>query len=414
MSLQNKTKFKKTEIGLIPEDWEVKGLNSLGKVSTGKGTKKLLLGKYKIIGSNGVLGYTNNYLENDNLIFTGRVGTIGSVNFLKKERVWLSDNTLYFKTEDLGLLKFIYYSLKRIDFSYLNVGSTQPLIKQSDFRRLKIGIPTHKTEINAIVKILSDLDAKIELLQKQNETLEKIGQALFKRWFVDFEFLNEEGKPYKSSGGKMVYNKELGKEIPKGWEVSEVGKELKTILGGTPSKTRKEYWINGTIPWINSGALNAFPVMNASQYITKEGLKNSAAKLMPRGTIVLPFVISIGKKVNISILGIDSSGNQSVLGILENKLFSSAFIYYWIQHKKQKLYLSATGGAQQHINKKEVDSLELLIPSKQVLIEFNNISMKLIKKIISNAEQIQSLEQIRDSLLPKLMTGKIRVNYEKD
>ena len=85
-----------------------------------------------------------------------------------------------------------------------------------------------------------------------NKTLEAIGQAIFKHWFVDFEFPNEEGKPYKSSGGEMVYNEELGKEIPKGRGVEKIGKKLKVELGGTPNRTNPNYW-NGNIAWINSG-----------------------------------------------------------------------------------------------------------------------------------------------------------------
>ena len=94
---------------------------------------------------------------------------------------------------------------------------------------------------------------------------------------------------------------ELG-EIPKSWSVGKLGDKLKTVLGGTPSKAKPEYW-EGSVPWINSGAINDFPVMSFSETISELGLKNSAAKLMPKGTVVLPFVISVGKEVRISVLG---------------------------------------------------------------------------------------------------------------
>ena len=267
-------------------------------------------------------------------------------------------------------------------------------------------------EQRAIAKILSALDSKIELLQKQNETFEELGQAIFKRWFIDFEFPNEKGKPYNSSDGKMVFNEELGKEIPEGWEVSTIGEELKTVLGGTPSRSRKEYWEEGNINWIDSGKINNFPVIHSSEKITKAGLNNSAAKLMPPKTVVLPFVISLEKEVKISLLGIESSGNQSVLGIQENYRFKVGYIYYWIQHMKRQIYALATGGAQQHINKRNIDETEFLIPDKLVIKQFNEISTDYFDKIINNSLKMKTLQQTRDALLPKLMSGKIRVPSE--
>jgi type I restriction enzyme S subunit len=245
-----------------------------------------------------------------------------------------------------------------------------------------------------------------------NKTLEAIGQAIFKHWFVDFEFPNEEGKPYKSSGGEMVYNEELGKEIPKGWKVGKIGENLKTILGGTPDTTNKLYWENGTIPWINSGAINEFPIVNPSRYITEEGLKNSATKLIPKKTVVLPFVISLDKEIKISITGINTCGNQSVLGIIENEKIPSEFIYYWIEYMKEDIYCWATGGAQQHINKNVVERTNILIPNDFILKKYKQIMVPIFNKIIINSHYSCVLTAIRDFLLPKLMFGKIRVPVE--
>ena len=130
---------------------------------------------------------------------------------------------------------------------------------------------------------------------------------------------------------------------------------------------------------------------------------------MPKRTVVLPFVISLGKEIKISILGIESSGNQSVLGVLENEKFGAEYLYYWIQFMKQEIYSWATGGAQQHINKGNVDKTSLLFPKGEVLIRFNSSSKSIFEKIINNSLENLSLSKIRDSLLPKLMSGEIRV-----
>ncbi|HID43199.1 MAG TPA: restriction endonuclease subunit S, partial [Archaeoglobaceae archaeon] len=116
------------------------------------------------------------------------------------------------------------------------LGTTRPSINTTILKNRYVPVPPIDEQA-AIAKILSDLDTKIELLQKQNETLEAIAQAIFKHWFVDFEFPNEEGRPYKSSGGEIAFNEELGKDIPKGWEVKPIKELCKSISnGGTPRR----------------------------------------------------------------------------------------------------------------------------------------------------------------------------------
>ncbi len=421
----NKThKFKQTEIGLIPEDWEVKELGEVASYINEKiNVKKIDPEKYIS---------TENLIPNKGGITLAQtIPKTGNINKFNLEDILFSNIRTYFKklwfakfegecSTDVLVIRnnkkispnFLYYFLSQdLFFNYTIVNSKGTKMPRGDKKAImqfKINLPSLQ-EQTAIAKILSDLDSKIEILQKQNETLEKIGQALFKHWFVDFEFPDEQGKPYKSSGGEMVES-ELGM-IPKGWEVGKLGDKLKTVLGGTPNKTKPEYW-KGDIPWINSGAINAFPIMDFSDTISELGLENSAAKLMPPRTVVLPFVISVGKEVRISILGIESSGNQSVLGILEDEDYSSEFIYNWIQLRKGNLYLSATGGAQQHINKGNVDSMELLNPEIKILHYFNKTVKNFFNKIYLNSKEILTLQKIRDLLLPKLMTGKIRVPLE--
>ena len=154
-------------------------------------------------------------------------------------------------------------------------GATRQALTKSMIESFLIAYPA-LDEQRAIAKILGDLDEKIELNHRMNKTLEAIAQALFKRWFVGFNFPDEKDRPYKDSGGKMI-DSELG-EIPVRWRVSKVGAELKTILGGTPSRAEPDYWRDGTIPWINSGKANEFRIVEPSEYITEAGLENSATK----------------------------------------------------------------------------------------------------------------------------------------
>jgi len=403
-----KTKFKKTEIGMIPEDWEVKRIGDEIELCYGKGLPetKRIKGKIPVYGSNGIVGFHNESLINGQGIIIGRKGSVGEIKFSERD-FWAIDTTYYVKLLKKGDIKFWYYFLLTLKLNKMNSHSAVPGLNRDNVYEIVEKIPDFE-EQQKISKILSDLDSKIELNHQMNKTLEATGQAIFKRWFIDFEFPNEKGKPYKSSGGEMV-DSELG-EIPKGWKVSKIGKEFETILGGTPRTTNKSYWENGTVAWINSGEINKFRIIEPTAHITKEAVDNSATKLMPKGTTVLAITgATLGQ---VSRIEIDTCANQSVIGIIENKDIPSEYIYLWIKHKIIGLISNQTGVAQQHINKNNVNELEILLPDDSLMLKFKEMMRSIFKNISINCFESQNLSQIRDSLLPKLMSGKIRVPVE--
>ena len=267
--------------------------------------------------------------------------------------------------------------------------------------------PLH--EQKAIAHILSTLDDKIEVNNQINKTIENMAQAIFKQWFVDFEFPNKDGEPYKSSGGEMVES-ELGM-IPKGWEVRRIGDECFCSLGGTPSRQKSDYW-NGDIPWVNSGEVNNFRIYKPSEYITKLGLEKSATKLLKKKTTVLAITgATLGQ---VSLLEIDTCTNQSVVGISENDKISHVYIYPYVKSVIKKIIGNQTGGAQQHINKGNVEDTKLLIPNKKVLNAYTKLVRPQYDLISSICFENELLTRLRDSLIPKLMSGEIRVPLDED
>ena len=168
---------------------------------------------------------------------------------------------------------------------------------------------------------------------------------------------------------------------------------------------------NGSIPWINSGEVNNFRITKGTTLITKLGLEKSATKLLPKGTVVIAITgATLGQY---SILEIESCFNQSVVGIVGNNKIKSSFIYFWIANNIHAIIRNATGGAQQHINKENVNSFEMIIPSDEILNKFQSAVEPMMDKISNNEFEIQSLTKTRDTLLPKLMSGQIRVNNVK-
>lgn len=282
--------------------------------------------------------------------------------------------------------KFIYYLLTSDEIvDYLDViaeGSTSayPSLRPNDIENLEIKIPESLDEQLAIAQVLSSIDDKINLLHRQNKTLEAMAETLFRQWFIE--------------------------EAKEDWEKYNIGDKLQVLLGGTPSTKKSEYW-NGNIPWINSGEINKFRILKPTKYISELGFKNSSTKLLPKGTTVLAITgATLGQ---ISRLEIDSYANQSVIGIISSKEFSNEYIYLWMKYYIKNIITNQTGGAQQHINTNDIKNTTILKPDKATYLKFLKIVKPLFNKITKNSFQIQTLEQLRDTLLPKLMSGKIKV-----
>jgi type I restriction enzyme S subunit len=260
-------------------------------------------------------------------------------------------------------------------------------------------------EQEAIGNLYITLSEKIELNQRINAELESMAKTLYDYWFVQFDFPNEKGKPYKSAGGKMVWNEKLGKNIPDEWDVKPLGKALKTNLGGTPSTKNPEYWENATIPWLNSGDLTEFPIIKSSSFVTQKGIDNSATTLLPKGSVV----ISLVRYIRPSIITMDACANQSVVGIRETEELKNTFIYPYLVNEIPRLMSLRTGAQQPHINKETIDEILLCIPPENILNKYYKISEPIYKKIINLAFESQTLTELRDWLLPMLMNGQIQV-----
>ena len=294
---------------------------------------------------------------------------------------------------------FLYYLLSQnLFFEYVMKGSKgtkMPRGDKSQIMRWPVLIPKKKVQ-TVIANILSSLDDKIEINRRINENLEQQAQALFKSWFVDFEpFRNQ---PFVES--------ELGM-IPEGWRVVYLGDVCKCVLGGTPNRNKEEYW-NGDIAWINSGEVNKFRIIKPSEYITEEGLKYSATKLLPKKTVVLAITgATLGQ---VSLLEIDTCANQSVIGVLENDVVPYEFIYPLINVKISELCLHMTGGAQQHINKNNVEQLSIVLPSETVMSDYKEKTRPFYSKIANCCFESCRLGELRDTLLPRLMSGELKVN----
>jgi len=381
------------------EGWKMKRLGEIANLNYGKGLRsdKREPGSVPVYSSAGVTGYHNVPLVNEPGIIVGRKGSVGTV-YLSEEPFYCIDTAYYIKKSEVKCdFKFLYYLLQTLGLENMNQDSAVPGLNRDHAHSLTTFVPDDVTEQKRIATILSTLDEKIELNHKTNQTLEEIAQAIFKEWFIDFN--------YPGATGEMV-DSHLG-PIPKGWSLEKIGNILKTMLGGTPSTKRKEYWENGNIPWINSGKVNEFRIIEPTTYITEEALNSSNTKLLPKRTVVIAITgATLGQ---FSLLEIDACANQSVIGILENVSLPSEYIYLWIASNINNIISNQSGGAQQHINTNDVNNSLILIPDRQVLSKFYEVILPIFDRQSQLCFESASLTKIRDLLLPQLMKGNINL-----
>ncbi|GAB6096952.1 hypothetical protein JCM14469_32050 [Desulfatiferula olefinivorans] len=304
--------------------------------------------------------------------------------------------------------EFVYYRLllsgKNGELAKHFIGSTIKHLTGIGLKQVEFSFPSFE-EQKKIAAVLSALDSKIDCNNRINAGLEAMAKTLYDYWFVQFDFPDANGKPYKSSGGTMVYNPTLKREIPAGWKDSTLGETFKTHLGGTPSRGKKKYWLPGEVNWLSSGENPSTFVVDPDEQISKSGLQNSAAKLLPTGTVIL----SIVRHLRASILGIDAATNQSVVGILETEKIKHCFIYPYLIREIPRLMALRTGAQQPHINKGVLDESRLIIPDDAILAAYTTLAAPLFLQIKNYHQQNREFTQLRDWLLPMLMNGQVTV-----
>jgi type I restriction enzyme S subunit len=356
--------------------------------------RKYLTNIKRKISEKGSLRYKNMIIPDQSVVVTCIGSDMGKVVLSKNKALTNQQiNSIIVNSEKFDI-NYSYYILKSMYPVLRSVaeegGSTMPIITKSVFEQIEFDAPDLPTQ-NKIAEILSAYDSKIENNNKIIKNLETTAQTIFNEWFIDFKFPGHEKV-------KMIES-EMG-EIPEGWEVRNIRDLFVVILGGTPSREKPEYW-GGNIPWINSGEVNKLRILEATEHITELGLSKSNARLIKSGATVLAITgATLGQ---VSRLEIDSTANQSVIGIYDENNVLNEYLYLYVLNNIYDLISGASGGAQQHINKQMVENYNILIPSEESVKDFNkkiSPNFKLIKNLF---EENIFLKSQRDQLLIKLI-----------
>jgi|LGOV01.1.fsa_nt_gb type I restriction enzyme S subunit len=325
-------------------------------------------------------------LQKNDIVLTTR-GTVGNIGFFDSsvtfENMRINSGMVIIRPDNLQLdSTFNFYLFRKLqnDFYTFTSGSAQPQLPIRDLKKMEILLPPLE-EQKAIAGALSSLDDKIDLLHRQNKTLEELAQTLFRQWFIE--------------------------EAKDEWEEVALGEVIETTSGGTPSRSKMEFYEDGTIEWIKSKELSGSFILSTEEKITAQALKSSSAKLLPKHSILIAmYGATVGEY---AIISKEMTCNQAICALKPNEKYPYTFLFMFVKNYKEEIINMAVGSAQQNISQQLIKTLP--VPTCFELINnFHKQTESLFEKILSNIKQIQTLNNLRDTLLPKLMSGEVRVN----
>jgi type I restriction enzyme S subunit len=365
----------------LPKGWKRVKLGEVAVFENGKARPKTK-GNIPIYGGNGILGYCDKFNSDGETIIIGRVGAYCGSVFYENSPIWISDNALSAKPRDKNNSKYLYYLLKYLDLNQFALGSSHPLITKNLLNSLNVLITTCENEQKAIASVLSTLDDKIDLLHRQNQTLEQMAQTLYEYWISDLDF-----------------NSTL--------------KDIITIQNGFAFKSR-DFKSSGNHRVIKIKNISGNIVdINSTDFVSND----IVSKIDKRFKINSGDILIAMTGAEIGKMGIVPQANESLwlnqrVGLLKEKFIGSRFLAYL--HLKSDYgadYIenTATGSAQPNISATGIESCEFPKLSNKQLESYSKQLNLLFNKIIYNLGQIHTLEKLRDTLLPKLMSGEIRI-----
>ena len=344
----------------------------------------------------------NGKLKRGDIVYTTR-GTVGNAGYYNSsvpyENVRINSGMVILRSNgEIVDARFLYQILKseyyRPYFKQYCTGSAQPQLPIKNFSQIYLNVPDIKTQ-HRIADILSVYDNLIENNQKQIKLLEEAAQRLYKEWFVDLRFPGHE-------------NTKIVDGVPEGWQYEKLGDLVKTTSGGTPSRRKSEYYVNGNIRWIKTKELNDRFIFETEEHITEDAVKNSSAKVLPEGALIVAmYGATIGK---IGITAAEMACNQACCAFISfDDMISKEYLYCWLMDNREYLVSQGKGAAQSNLSQEMIRNFSLLCPDKKVIKNFTEIVTTMLenKRVLEN--KILMLSKARDDLLPKLMSGEVEV-----
>ena len=365
----------------------------------------------------------NKISQPGDVVFTSK-GTVGRFAFVRPgtPRFVYSPQLCFWRSVNKVLIdpQFLYFWMYGREFfvQFKGVAGQTDMaeyVSLSDQRRMHITLPS-LPEQRAIAHILGTLDDKIELNRRMSETLEAMARALFQSWFVDFDPVRAkaEGRdpglpqPLADLFPACLVDSELG-EIPEGWMVKPIGELAEVVGGSTPKTERAEYWEEGTHHWVTPKDLSglSMPVLlDTERKITDAGLAQISSGLLPRGTVLLSSRAPIGY---LAITEVPAAINQGFIAMKPRQGISNLFLLRWAETAHDEIVSRANGSTFLEISKANFRPIHTVAPSSPAMEAFDRLSRPLYRKVVEQERESRTLAALRDTLLPKLISGELRV-----
>lgn len=372
-------------------EWKTYKLSELVEIKYGKDHKHLADGVIPVYGSGGIMRFAETHLYDRESILIPRKGTLSNLFYLDKP-FWSVDTMFYTKIKNGVHGKYLYYLLKSMDLASMNVGSAVPSLTTEVLNKVEISLPDLPTQ-RQIAQILSSLDDKIELNLQMNQTLEAMAQAIFKEWFVDFNFPGFDG--------------ELVDGLPKGWRMGKLGEVCEVQIGRTPPRMQTQWFSldKNDVKWISIKDMgqSGVYIFSTSEYLTNEAIEKFRIPVIEKNTVIVSFKLTVGR---LAITTEKMLSNEAIAQLKTEIIPEFLFLYL-------KNYnwgaLGSTSSIATAVNSKSIKEIEILVADEVVLKEFEKVISPIFEKIKNNSIQIQTLTQTRDALLPKLMSGELEI-----
>lgn len=372
-------------------------------------------GRFPIVSSSGISGYHVEAKVKAPGVVTGRYGTIGQVFYITTD-FWPLNTALYVRDFKGNDPRFISYFLQTLNFLAYSDKAAVPGLNRNHLHSAPVRVPPLKQQ-QAIACILGALDDKIELNRTMNRTLEAMARAIFKSWFIDFDPVRAKAAGQKPAGLKPdiaalfpdSFEQTDQGEIPTSWRVSPIGDMVQVLGGGTPSTKEPAYWEGGTHPFCtpkDMSSLTEAVLLGTERHLTDAGLAKVSSGQLPVGTVLLSSRAPIGY---LAIAETPVSVNQGIIAMVCDGELPNLYVLHWTRANMDRVLANANGSTFMEISKRNFRPIRAVVPSRQVLRCFMQMVEPMHQRIVSSLKQIQYLADLRDSLLPKLMSGELVV-----
>jgi len=371
---------------------------------------------YPVFGTNGRIGFWETALQEEAGVIVGRKGAYRGVHY-SPGPFFVIDTAYALRPSSEVDARWAYYRLLYADINSMDSGSAIPSTSRDEFYAMPVWLPV-LAEQRQVASILGALDDKIENNHKTAATLEEMARALYRSWFVDFDPVHA-----KAAGEKPAFMDEqtaalfpdrFGDDgLPEGWEMEPLSNQVEIVSGGTPKTGVAEFW-GGEIPWysvVDAPDPGLAFVVDTEKHLTRTGFENCSAKMIRKGTTIISARGTVGK---LAMASRDMAFNQSCYGLLGTKSFSDEFVFYSAQHAITKLQSMSHGSVFSTITRKTFGGIELTKVPEKVLRAFSEKAGLMLEKNLACQRENLVLASLRNTLLPKLISGEIRVGEARE